>query len=99
MGVSAEKMCAAWKEGLEANTSNPSAELEAKFDELCKYQTDMDKGQRMIYTYMPGQGTEVEIEGDVKGAIEGKEFADALFACWIGPEPPGAAFKKGLLGL
>ena len=99
MGVSAEKMCAAWKEGLEANTPNPSAELKAKFDELCEYQADMDKGQKMIYTYVPGQGTEVEIEGDVKGTIESKEFADALFACWIGPKPPGEAFKTGLLGL
>ena len=98
-GVSGEKMCAAWKEGLEANTPNPSAELEAKFDELCEYQADMDKGQKMVYTYVPGQGTAVEIEGDVKGTVEGKDFADALFACWIGPKPPGEAFKKGLLGL
>ena len=98
-GVGAEKMCDAWKEGLEANTANPSAELEGKFDQLCEYQADMDKGQMMVYTYVPGKGTEVEMEGDVKGTIEGKDFADALFACWIGPKPPNAAFKKGLLGL
>jgi hypothetical protein len=98
-GVGADKMCSAWKEGLEANTSSPSAALEAKFDLLCEYQADMKKGQQMVYTYVPGKGTEVEIEGEVKGTIEGKEFADALFACWIGPKPPGEAFKKGLLGL
>lgn len=98
-GVGAEKMCDAWKEGLEANTANPSAELKGKFDQLCEYQADMDKGQMMVYTYVPGKGTEVEIEGEVKGTIEGKDFADALFACWIGPKPPSAGFKKGLLGL
>lgn len=98
-GVSGDKMCAAWKEGLDANTANPSAELKAQFDQLCEYQADMEKGQMMVYSYVPGKGTEVEIEGEVKGTIEGKEFADALFACWIGPKPPNAAFKKGLLGL
>jgi len=98
-GVSAEKMCDAWKEGLEKNTANPSDDLKEQFDTLCEYQADMGKGEMMIYTYVPGQGTEVEIEGEVKGTIEGKEFADALFSCWIGPEPPGKAFKEGLLGL
>jgi len=99
LGVSADKMCAAWKEGLEKNTSNPSDDVRAKFDTLCEYQADMEKGETMVYTYVPGTGTEVEIKSEVKGTIEGKEFADALFAVWIGPEPPGEAFKKGLLGL
>ena len=31
---------------------------------------------------------------------QGKTFADALFACWIGPEPgPGEGFKEDLLGI
>lgn len=97
-GVSAEKMCDAWKEGLDKNTANPSAEVKAKFDLLCEYQDDMEKGEMMVYTYVPGQGTKVEVKGESKGTIEGKDFADALFSVWIGPEPPGAAFKKGLLG-
>ena len=98
-GVSADKMCAAWKEGLENNTGGPSDDLKGQFDTLCEYQADMEKGEMMIYTYVPGEGTQVEIEGEVKGTIEGKEFADALFSCWIGSEPPGKAFKEGLLGL
>ena len=96
--VGAERMCGVWKEGLEKNTASPSADLEAQFDTLCEYQADMDKGDQMIYTYVPGKGTEVEMKGEVKGTIEGKAFADALFACWIGPEPPGEDFKTGLLG-
>jgi hypothetical protein len=99
LGVSADKMCDAWKEGLEKNTANPSDELKAKFDTLCEFQADMDKGEMMVYTYVPGEGTVVEIKGEVEGTIEGKDFADALFSVWIGPEPPGEAFKKGLLGL
>ncbi len=97
-GVGADKMCEAWKEGLEANTASPSAALKGKFDQLCDFQADMEKGDQMVYTYVPGQGTEVKVGGEVKGTIEGKDFAVALFACWIGPEPPGKAFKEGLLG-
>jgi hypothetical protein len=40
----------------------------------------------------------LEIKGKEMGVIEGKEFAQALFAIWLGPEPPTAALKKGLLG-
>jgi hypothetical protein len=97
-GVKAGQLCDAWKEGLENNTSNPSAEVVQQFDTLCGYMEDMEKGQEMVYTYLPGQGTTVEVDGQGKGTIEGKAFADALFACWIGPEPPGQAFKDGLLG-
>ena len=97
-GVSAEKMCDAWKEGLEKNTAGASEALKAKFDQLCGYQENMEKGDMMVYTYVPGQGTEVEVKGEIKGTIEGKDFADALFSCWIGPEPPGESFKQGLLG-
>lgn len=97
-GVGAEKLCDAWKEGLENNTAEPSQGLQAKFDELCELQADMDKGDTMVYTYIPGKGTDVEINGEVRGSIAGKDFADALFACWIGDKPPGEAFKQGLLG-
>ena len=97
-GVGADKMCEAWKDGLVANTASPSAALKGKFDQLCDFQADMEKGDQMVYTYVPGQGTEVKVGGEVKGTIEGKDFADALFACWIGPEPPGKTFKEGLLG-
>ena len=97
-GVGAKKLCDGWNEGLENNTVSASADLKAKFGTLCGYMEDVDKGDSMVYTYVPGKGTEVSVKGAAKGVIEGKEVADALWGCWIGPEPPSAAFKKGLLG-
>jgi hypothetical protein len=52
----------------------------------------------MAFTYVPGEGTTVEVKGEEKGTIEGKEFADALFASWIGEHPATGKLKKGLLG-
>lgn len=98
--VGAKKINAAWLEGLEDNTPNASAELKKQFDTLCHYMEKIPDGNRIIFTYIPGKGTTVEVNGKNKGVIEGKPFADALFACWIGPEPgPGKGFKKNLLGL
>jgi hypothetical protein len=97
--VGAEKICnEGWKEGLDANTANPSAELRAKFDTLCAYMEDMEDGDAMSFDYVPDAGTTVTVKGKTKGVIAGKDFSDALFGCWIGPRPgPGADFKKALL--
>lgn len=98
-GVGKEKICEGWDEGLEANTPDASDALKQDFQRLCSLMEDAEKGDRFVFTYLPGSGTEVEVKGEVKGTIEGKEFADALLACWIGPEPgPGEGFKQDLLG-
>lgn len=92
-------ICEGWTEGLEANTPSASAELKAQFDTLCSYMEDVKDGDAYTFTYLPGEGTQVELKGASKGTIPGKEFADALFRCWIGAKPgPGETFKKNLLG-
>ena len=94
------KINGAWYDGLEANTPGFSKELKAKFDTLAKYMEKMKDGGRIIFTYIPGKGTKVKVNGNIKGTIDGKDFADALFACWIGKKPgPGEGFKEDLLGL
>jgi len=41
---------------------------------------------------------QVEFKGDVKGVVPGADFAQALFRIWLGPSPPNAGLKEGLLG-
>jgi len=61
---------------------------------------DIKKEQQFVFTYVPGTGTTVDVAGATKGTIKGKDFADALFKAWIGPNPgPGEGFKKDLLGI
>jgi hypothetical protein len=98
--VDAGKMQEAWYDGLKANTPNHSPELKKVFDTLASYMEDLKEGDKLVFTYRPGTGTEVSVKGKVKGTLGDKSFADALFACWIGPKPgPGEGFKKSLLGL
>lgn len=96
--VTKTQLCDGWKEGLEANTAQPSSAVTADFDRLCGWMTDVKDDDQLVFTYLPGGGTTVEVQGETRGTIPGKDFADALFACWIGPEPPGEDFKTGLLG-
>jgi hypothetical protein len=98
--VEAGKICEAWDEGLANNTPNPSEQLKSEFKTLCEWMEDIKDGEAFVFTYVPGEGTTVEVRGINKGSIGGKEFADALLNCWIGPKPgPGEGFKKKLLGL
>ena len=94
-----DKMCGAWNDGLKDNTPDPSAELQRQFTELCGKMRDMKDGDVMTLTYVPGVGTTLAISGADQGAFTGKEFADAVLRCWIGPKPgPGDGFKKDILG-
>jgi hypothetical protein len=98
-GVEKKKICDAWNEGLEKNTPGASTGLKDQFTELCDLMADIKDGEAFVFTYVPEKGTAVEVAGEEKGTIAGKEFADALLACWIGPKPgPGEGFKKHLLG-
>jgi hypothetical protein len=97
--VGAEDIAKAWFEGLEANTPNHSQELQKQFDTLSTLMEDVKEGDKLVFTYRPGKGTEVKVKGIIKGTLGDKVFADALFSCWIGKKPgPGEGFKQGLLG-
>jgi hypothetical protein len=60
---------------------------------------DVQPGDRYSLTYIPGKGTELALNGEPKGIIEGAEFAQAVFSIWLGPKPLNNAFKKQILGL
>jgi hypothetical protein len=60
---------------------------------------DVQPGDRYSLTYIPGRGTELALNGEPKGIIEGADFAAAVFSIWLGPKPINNAFKKQILGL
>ena len=60
---------------------------------------NVEPGDRYSLTYIPGRGTELALNGNPKGIVEGSEFATALFSIWIGQKPIDKSFKKQILGL
>src|SRR6185503_14704560 len=69
--VSKDQMCDAWEEGLEANTPNASAEVKKGFNTLCTWMDGVGEGQKLVLTYLPGEGTRVEVGGKAKGTLPG----------------------------
>jgi hypothetical protein len=60
---------------------------------------DVQPGDRYSLTYIPGKGTELALNGEPQGVIEGADFAAALFSIWLGPKPISESLKKDLLDL
>jgi hypothetical protein len=57
---------------------------------------DLKQGGVLDIVYQPGVGTLVRGSG-VQMIIPGKDFADALFSVWLGPNPTDAELKRRLL--
>jgi len=88
----------AWEEGFEDNAKAQLPALKERIEQLQAWMVDMKSGQQLTFTHKPGAGIEVDVNGTVKGTIEGDDFAKAFLSIWLGPKPPNAGLKEGLLG-
>ena len=88
----------AWQEGFEANAGNALPSLQDRINTLNGWMTKVKTGERLSFTYLPGTGVQVDVAGTTKGALKGEDFARALFAIWLGANPPNPELKSGLLG-
>lgn len=60
---------------------------------------DVQPGDRYSLTYISDKGTELALNGEPNGTIEGADFAAAVFSIWLGPEPINESFKRHILRL
>jgi hypothetical protein len=97
-GLDKGKITEAITEGFDKNSKAQMPALKARLDRFNAMIPDLEKGDQIVLTYVPGKGTEVSAKGAVKGTIEGKDFADALFSVWLGANPVQEDLKKALLG-
>ena len=80
---------------------NVDAETLERIKPLVEYHNsryqDVEPGDRYSLTYSPGKGTELALNDEPLGTIEGAEFAAAVFSMWLGEKPMNKAFKTQLL--
>lgn len=98
--VSKEKITGGWQDGLEANLG--SAELAAmkpRLDDFNKLFRTVRAGEVIRIDYTPAGGTEVFINDERQGSIEGNDFFRALLQVWLGSRPVSKALKQNMLGL
>lgn len=92
--VSRKELTDAWKESFARH--NYQGEKVDQF--IAFHSEDLRRGEKMIFTYLPGKGTTVTMKDKVCGTIPGKDFADALFSIYIGNNAGLPRIRDGLLG-
>ena len=97
--VEAEKVRDALREGLLAGDAAGQPSLAERLERFSAwFDQDMLKGEQIVFTYVPGRGTEVVVKGAVRGTIEWADFMRALWSVWLGEKPADGGLKKGMLG-
>jgi chalcone isomerase-like protein len=96
--LEAKKITEAIREGFEKNSRAQMPALSPRLDRFDAMFPDVKEGDEIVMTYAPGKGTAVTARGVEKGLIEGKDFGDALFSVWLGPNPVQEDLKAKLLG-
>jgi hypothetical protein len=100
-GVSRDQVMGAYREGFEKNSGGANlAALLQKLEQVGPaIPGELREGSEMFVTYVPGKGTTIAAAGGGKPVtVEGKDFADAIFRNWLGPQPADENLKSAMLG-
>jgi hypothetical protein len=98
-GVSKEKITNAWTEGFENNNSKQEInDLKQPLNNFNTLFSEAKKGDVILLDYIPQTGTEVRINGTLKGTIPGEIFNQALRKVWLGNEPVDSDLKEAMIG-
>jgi len=89
----------AWREGFSANHDDQTmTQLEQRINRFAALFTDAVEGDEIWLDNIPGAGTRVYLNGELKDTIPGDDFFPALLRIWIGSEPVTTALKRAMLG-
>ena len=95
--VGARDIAKGWGEGFERNAHGQLPALQERIAMLNGWMADLKTGQRLKFTFKPGAGVQVSVNGTVKGTISGDDFGKAFLSILLGV-PPNPEVKAGLLG-
>jgi Chalcone isomerase-like len=96
--ASKSQMADAFNESFASNSPDAVKTMKADIDRLTAALEPVKPGDQMVFTYLPGKGTTFALNGSDKVTIANPAFGPVLFSVWLGPKPPNADLKKGILG-
>jgi len=97
-GVSKNQIVDAFDESFNDNTPDAKETMKTEIEQFLGALEPAKEGDQLIFSYVPGVGATFTIDGKDKLTIAGTAFGQMLFSVWLGPKPPTANLKKGLLG-
>ena len=97
--IPADGFAQATRDGIARNVDPEEyVKLSERIERLGELYRDVSPGDRYSLTFLPGQGTELALNGRALGVVEGEDFAEAVFAIWLGRAPLDEGLKEDLLG-
>lgn len=96
--VSKQQLTDAFDEAFTSNAPAARKTVKGDIDRFLGTLENVKEGEQMSFTYLPGTGTTFTLRGQDKLTVEGPTFAEVIFSVWLGPKPPNADLKKGMLG-
>jgi hypothetical protein len=97
--ISAESFAESTRKGIARNVSDDTYEaLRPRIEQLNALYRNVKPGDRYALTYIPGEGSELALNGESLGRVPGGDFASAVFAIWLGNAPIDQSLKEQLLG-
>ncbi len=96
--VSKSQLIDGFSESFENNTPEAAKMLKPDIDRFFSALDSVKDGDELVFTYIPATGTSLAIAGKETLTIAGPNFAEMFFSVWLGPKPPNANLKKGILG-
>jgi len=97
-GVTKNQIVDGFNESFADNTPDAKQTMKAEIDQFLGAIDSVHDGDEILFTYLPGTGTIVTINGKEKVTIATPAFAPVLFSVWLGPKPPSSDLKSGVLG-
>lgn len=93
--IGRNQLASGWADELRKVKPKPSEDEIARFGSFIP---DVKTGDTMSFTWRPGAGIDVTLNGKTQGVVSDEDFARALFTLWFGPNPGDANLKRGMLG-
>lgn len=97
-GASKNQMMDAFDDSFKDNSPDARKNMKADIDRFFAALEPLKEGDQMVFTYLPGTGTTFSVNGREKLTVAGTMFGEMIFSVWLGPKPPNADLKKGILG-
>lgn len=97
-GFTPEQFSQATIDGVALNRSKEQqAALRPRIDRFNALYRAVQPNDQYALTYVPGQGTELALNGKSLGSVEGADFAAAMFDIWLGKNPISTTFRDQIL--
>jgi len=93
--ITARQMVAQFRESL-AHVPGAQA-AQDDLEELYASLRDVERGDRLLFEYIPGRGTSTRLSGGERTHHEGDALMRVMLGLFVGQHPPTAALRDGLL--